>query len=865
MEGLLEDEIHYELYIRGAERSTGATDAGAEMERIRGLIAADKWEVSAAHVKYLVPESELLVCKDKFNQIYAGLNVFDLSPGESKILFNRLVHVYSRLSRILDIDSVSDTILKLSADKLADIERMFRRFFPENENICPTDSGRISVPQIGDSRAVHASDDEDSEPLGAMALPTAFLSRNVITTTPVVVPTPTVSWSAVAPAVSVSGDSVSLSASYKSVFAKSNVTAASVASGTVRTSSNRQSLFSNMSHMPTIQSVENPFNLSRTFTPTPCNSPIEEENPSDFLRFGAVVPNATSGVDNALNESSPLAILRPHERVRLDGSRRIMEQLRRRSRTSAGSSKTPTRPATIYQPTERPVVSASTAPPISNFTHFGSDGPNSYNLGAASTGGPRMSNFGYLQPMNSGSHDRRPSPMIKWNCKYAGDENKFGLCDFLGKIELLADAEGLSDADLRRGAVYLFTGRAEVWFESFGANHPTWNGMIGAMKRSFLGREHDFMTLQEIQSRPQQRNENFEVYWAEMNRRFRRLSYDVPNFQKLEIFRRNLRSVYRQALVHSPADTFEQLVSVCLRVDEADDLWYNQSVRGSAVRGAHIAAVDAQPREHNFARDNHQSTQDRWRQQPTGNWNRQGHDNEIARVRNSSNDYRYGNNNYQQRNGNQDRIGRENNSGRAGNVSNNNQRYGNGNNSANNNYHRQSGGNMSNYSRDFDRGQSGQHRGWSRSGSGHANRDEQRQDHPSWRRNNGPHFRGDTSAHRGSEGVSGRNGRDDRNSSSSRSPGTNTGSTTQSVQTDPIISNAPPLMVAKPPVVSFRAMQTNGPEICFNCGGLYHNYQVCSAPRSLFCTHCGNRGVNFDNCKICSGNGSRVPGSTGTR
>jgi hypothetical protein len=69
-----------------------------------------------------------------------------------------------------------------------------------------------------------------------------------------------------------------------------------------------------------------------------------------------------------------------------------------------------------------------------------------------------------------------------------------------------------SFADLRRRAVYLFTGRPEVWFESFGANHPTWNGMIGAMKRSFLDREHDFMTLQEIQSRPQQRNENFEVY-----------------------------------------------------------------------------------------------------------------------------------------------------------------------------------------------------------------------------------------------------------------------------------------------------------------------------------------------------------------
>jgi hypothetical protein len=150
-----------------------------------------------------------------------------------------------------------------------------------------------------------------------------------------------------------------------------------------------------------------------------------------------------------------------------------MEQLQRRSRTSAGSSKTPKRPATIIQSTERPVVSATTAPLISNFTHFGSDGSNSYNLGAASAGGPRVSNFGYVQPLNSGSHDRRPSPMIKWNCKYAGDENKFGLCDLLAVLKVFrmhTCVGGQSICSL-------------VWFESFGANHPTWNVMIGAMKR----------------------------------------------------------------------------------------------------------------------------------------------------------------------------------------------------------------------------------------------------------------------------------------------------------------------------------------------------------------------------------------------
>jgi hypothetical protein len=92
------------------------------------------------------------------------------------------------------------------------------------------------------------------------------------------------------------------------------------------------------------------------------------------------------------------------------------------------------------------------------------------------------------------------------------------------------------------------------------------------------------------------------------------IEHDVPDYQKLEIFRRNLRSVYRQALVHSPADTFEQLMWICF-------LWYNQSVRGGAVRGVPIAAVDAQARENNFSCDGHQSTQDRWRQQQNGNRN----------------------------------------------------------------------------------------------------------------------------------------------------------------------------------------------------------------------------------------------------
>lgn len=158
-------------------------------------------------------------------------------------------------------------------------------------------------------------------------------------------------------------------------------------------------------------------------------------------------------------------------------------------------------------------------------------------------------------------------PVHKWGIRFSGDGKGLKLTEFLAQLKVLAQTEGLSNANLHRYAYYLFSSNALRWYQAFYTKFKTWDELVKALRQEFLPSDHDFWVFREINNRFQKRDESFGLFLADMELLFQDLLEPVSEETKLKTVMRNMRPFYMERLSLVDVNSISELASFCKRLD----------------------------------------------------------------------------------------------------------------------------------------------------------------------------------------------------------------------------------------------------------------------------------------------------------
>lgn len=164
---------------------------------------------------------------------------------------------------------------------------------------------------------------------------------------------------------------------------------------------------------------------------------------------------------------------------------------------------------------------------------------------------------------------RRRNPVADWNLFFSGDKKDMSVNDFLSRVALYARAEKVTGDELMSSAIYLFKGKADIWFRAFSPYFNTWDQLVQGLKAQFLPVDYDFWLLKEIEQRLQGETEDFGIFSAAMEMMFRNLTNPLSERQKLDIVMRNMLPMYSDRLSLMYIDNIPQLGAMCKRIEES--------------------------------------------------------------------------------------------------------------------------------------------------------------------------------------------------------------------------------------------------------------------------------------------------------
>jgi hypothetical protein len=163
--------------------------------------------------------------------------------------------------------------------------------------------------------------------------------------------------------------------------------------------------------------------------------------------------------------------------------------------------------------------------------------------------------------------DWKVNPQIyKWNVTFSGDNNG-SVNAFIVRIEELAIARGVSEAQLLQGAVELFEGQALLWFRSVRNEITSWKELKHLLRSEFLPLDFEENLLQEIRNRKQGVDEPIGTFVACMLGLYDRLSKEIGEEDKLNQIKRNLAPYYLEKLVLQPVLSIRQLKAIAKELE----------------------------------------------------------------------------------------------------------------------------------------------------------------------------------------------------------------------------------------------------------------------------------------------------------
>lgn len=177
------------------------------------------------------------------------------------------------------------------------------------------------------------------------------------------------------------------------------------------------------------------------------------------------------------------------------------------------------------------------------------------------------------------SHTRRSRPVSDWNLRYDGRDGGQGLMRFIKEVEFYANSENISERELFRSAIHLFTGAAKIWFMSGMENgeFASWKDLVSEMKKEFLSPDHDHVSEFRAIERKQRPKEKFQDFFFDMQRLFNSLTKPISERKKYEIVFRNLRADYKGYVVAASIDNLADLKPFGRKLDAT--FWYKYESR----------------------------------------------------------------------------------------------------------------------------------------------------------------------------------------------------------------------------------------------------------------------------------------------
>lgn len=179
----------------------------------------------------------------------------------------------------------------------------------------------------------------------------------------------------------------------------------------------------------------------------------------------------------------------------------------------------------------------------------------------------------------SGQSSHRTLPVSRWTLtKYDGEDQGLKLNEFLEVVQALSLAEHVSEAELFESAVHLFTGHALKWYMTMRTTGRllNWQHLVMELKRTFMHPDLDPLIKMKIYQRRQQRNESFNEFYYEMERLFRTMSNQIPDYEKMQILLQNIRIDYKKQLTFLPINDLATLVAAGQKVDALNFSAYNK-------------------------------------------------------------------------------------------------------------------------------------------------------------------------------------------------------------------------------------------------------------------------------------------------
>lgn len=179
-----------------------------------------------------------------------------------------------------------------------------------------------------------------------------------------------------------------------------------------------------------------------------------------------------------------------------------------------------------------------------------------------------------------GSYQTRHTlPVSKWNItKYSGDDQGLKLNEFLEHVQALSQAEHVTERELFESAVHLFTGSALNWYMSQRSTGRlmNWQHLVFELRRTYMHPDLDALIKMKIYQRRQQKYESFHEFYFEMERMFRTMSFQIPDFEKMQILQQNMRVDYRRQMTFLPIADLETLVAAGQKLDALNFSAYNK-------------------------------------------------------------------------------------------------------------------------------------------------------------------------------------------------------------------------------------------------------------------------------------------------
>lgn len=166
-------------------------------------------------------------------------------------------------------------------------------------------------------------------------------------------------------------------------------------------------------------------------------------------------------------------------------------------------------------------------------------------LGGGGRGEPKPGRQSAGPSFARASSSKAAPAFHKWNCTFSGARDA-SVNSFILRVEELADARGVSDVELLRGAPEFFSDAALVWYRSVRHQVTDWESLKSLLKKEFLPVDYQASLLEEIRNRQQGKDEASSSYIACMQGLFDRLDFVVPEQTKLELIIRNMSPFYLQ-------------------------------------------------------------------------------------------------------------------------------------------------------------------------------------------------------------------------------------------------------------------------------------------------------------------------------